>query len=287
MSSFAIAQVIGGCCLNVIELEELLVDLPTIGVTLTFFHFLIVMLMHLKDFSLPLKVPLRWWIVMAFLFWLSNTLNNMAFGYKVSVPLHIILRSSSLVLTILIGLLIGKRYTTTQIMSMLLVSFGLLLSTYQPDGLFYSHGLILLFIGQVCSVLLGFIQEYVYATYGKHWKEALIATHLLGTPMFLFFSTQIYSDVLVVVKNNMLKPFLLNIGSQLFCIRGVNELASTGSALTLNLVLTLRKYASLWISMYLFGNSLSILQISGAIIVIVGTIIYANDPQKNKTNKQL
>ena len=275
MSAFAISQVMLGCCFNVIELEEILQFIPTIGVTLTFFHFLVILIFFIKDFKLPLQVPLKYWILMAALFWSSNTLNNMAFGYKVSVPIHIILRSSSLVLTILIGFLIGKRYSFKQVASMLLVTFGLICSTYRPEGWFYSDGLLLLLAGQICSVILGFIQEHVYGKYGKHWQEALIVTHLIGTPMFIFFSSQIYEDVINVYQLNLTLPFILNIASQLFCIRGVNELASHGTALTLNLVLTLRKYVSLWISMYIFGNALSLVQIFGAILVVSGTWLYS------------
>ena len=286
MSSFAVFQVMSGCCFNVIELEQVLAVIPTIGVTLTFFHFLIILIFHVKDFKLPLQVPIQWWIIMAGLFWISNTLNNMAFGYKVSVPLHIILRSSSLVLTIILGLLFGRRYTGKQILSMLLVTGGLICSTYQPEGWFYSHGLVLLFVGQLCSVVLGFIQEHVYKKYGKHWQEALIITHLIGTPMFIVFSSSIYADVLQVYEKSLLIPFTLNIVSQLFCIRGVNELAAHGTALTLNLVLTLRKYVSLWISIIMFGNALSYLQILGACLVVLGTWLYSKASEKVHLNKK-
>eukprot|EP00835_Amoeboradix_gromovi_P004084 NODE_299_length_11430_cov_0.261054.p5 type:complete len:286 gc:universal NODE_299_length_11430_cov_0.261054:1250-393(-) len=280
MSSFAISQVMLGCCVNVIELEKILLVLPNVGVTLTFFHFLIILIFHFRNFKLPLQVPLRWWGLMSMLFWISNTLNNMAFGYKISVPLHIILRSSSLVLTIVLGIVFGRKYSLKQIVSMLLVTFGLICSTYEPSGWFYSNGLILLFFGQFSSVVLGFIQEHVYSKYGSHWEEALIVTHLIATPMFLLFSSSIYSDIVQVYDNNLMAPFALNVFTQLFCIRGVNELASHGTVLTLNLVLTLRKYISLWISMYIFGNELSIIQILGALFVVLGTWFYSKSPSR-------
>eukprot|EP00834_Sanchytrium_tribonematis_P003863 NODE_166_length_14584_cov_1.124750.p6 type:complete len:286 gc:universal NODE_166_length_14584_cov_1.124750:6616-5759(-) len=281
-----ISQVLVGCCLNVIELEKLLDKIPDIGITLTFFHFSIILLTYHKKLQLPLKVPLRWWIVMAALFWISNTLNNMAFGYKISVPLHIIVRSSSLVLTIIVGLLIGKRYTVKQTLSMILVTIGLICSTYQPEGWYFSKGLLLLFFGQLCSVILGFIQEHVYSNYGKHWEEALIVTHMIGTPVFSIFYKQIIRDVAIILQENLIWPFLVNILSQLICIRGVNELATRGSALTLNLVLTLRKYISLLISMYMFGNSLTIIQITGSVLVVTGTWLYSRSPKIDRFKSQ-
>ena len=41
-------------------------------------------------------------------------LNNFAFGYNISVPVHIILRSGGSVMTMLVGYVWGKRYTSMQ-----------------------------------------------------------------------------------------------------------------------------------------------------------------------------
>ena len=48
------------------------------------------------------------------MFFSVNLLNNMAFGYNISVPVHIILRSGGSVLTMIVGYIWGRRYTVRQ-----------------------------------------------------------------------------------------------------------------------------------------------------------------------------
>lgn len=48
------------------------------------------------------------------MFFAVNMLNNFAFGYNISVPVHIILRSGGSVMTMLVGYVWGKRYTSMQ-----------------------------------------------------------------------------------------------------------------------------------------------------------------------------
>lgn len=48
------------------------------------------------------------------MFFAVNMLNNFAFGYNISVPVHIILRSGGSVMTMLVGYVWGKRYTSLQ-----------------------------------------------------------------------------------------------------------------------------------------------------------------------------
>lgn len=48
------------------------------------------------------------------MFFAVNMLNNFAFGYNISVPVHIILRSGGSVMTMIVGYLWGKRYTSMQ-----------------------------------------------------------------------------------------------------------------------------------------------------------------------------
>ena len=48
------------------------------------------------------------------MFFAVNLLNNFAFGYDISVPVHIILRSGGSMMTMLVGHIWGKRYTGVQ-----------------------------------------------------------------------------------------------------------------------------------------------------------------------------
>lgn len=55
------------------------------------------------------------------MFFAVNMLNNFAFGYNISVPVHIILRSGGSVMTMLVGYVWGKRYTSMQSESVLVM----------------------------------------------------------------------------------------------------------------------------------------------------------------------
>lgn len=53
-------------------------------------------------------------------------LNNFAFGYNISVPVHIILRSGGSLMSMLVGYACGKRYTNMQIFSVAMLTAGII-----------------------------------------------------------------------------------------------------------------------------------------------------------------
>ena len=57
-------------------------------------------------------------------------LNNWAFAYSISVPVHIILRSFGSVTTMLAGVVRGKRYSKLQVLSVALLTMGVLVSAW-------------------------------------------------------------------------------------------------------------------------------------------------------------
>ena len=72
------------------------------------------------------QIPFTRLIISASMFFTVNMLNNFAFGYNISVPVHIILRSGGSVMTMLVGSAWGKRYTSMQGGSLLVISRNLL-----------------------------------------------------------------------------------------------------------------------------------------------------------------
>lgn len=64
------------------------------------------------------------------MFWGINMLNNWAFAYNISVPVHIILRSFGSVTTMVAGVLRGKRYSPLQVLSVALLTVGVLISAW-------------------------------------------------------------------------------------------------------------------------------------------------------------
>lgn len=79
------------------------------------------------------KVPLRRWLVNIVLFFGINVMNNHAFSYDISVPVHIILRSGGSITTMLAGWLYGKRYSRTQLIAVVLLTAGVIIAAWSDS----------------------------------------------------------------------------------------------------------------------------------------------------------
>jgi len=79
---------------------------------------------------------------------------------------------------------------------------------------------------------------------------------------------------------SQLAYFVINVLTQYACIRGVNLLAATASALSVTIVLNVRKLVSLLMSIWLFGNKLSPGTLLGAVIVFGAGGMYSLDGGK-------
>lgn len=96
---------------------------PASGLLITFVQFIITALFtwpsHFSADRPPFfvkdrAVPLIRWLPNILMFFAVNMLNNFAFGYNISVPVHIILRSGGSVMTMAVGYLWGKSYSKVQ-----------------------------------------------------------------------------------------------------------------------------------------------------------------------------
>lgn len=77
-----------------------------------------------------------------------------------------------------------------------------------------------------------------------------------------------------------------NVLTQYACIRGVNLLAAVSSALTVTIVLNIRKLVSLLLSIWLFGNRLAVGTLVGAIIVFGAGGLYSLDSRAKTSRVQ-
>ena len=64
------------------------------------------------------------------MFFTVNMLNNWAFAFNISVPVHIILRSFGSVTTMGAGWLVGKKYSRLQTMSVVILTAGVIISAW-------------------------------------------------------------------------------------------------------------------------------------------------------------
>lgn len=176
----------------------------------------------------------------------------------------------------------------------------------------FTVGLAILFLAQVLSSIMGLYTEETYRTYGPQWKENLFYSHLLSLPLFLPFFPSLVKQLLKLANSppvalhraalvvphvrlsdgmqrslarvhipSQLFYLVLNVLTQYGCIRGVNLLAAMSSALTVTIVLNIRKLLSLLLSIWLFGNRLAAGTLLGAGIVFFAGALYSLDGRRN------
>ncbi|OLL26501.1 UDP-N-acetylglucosamine transporter yea4 [Neolecta irregularis DAH-3] len=255
-------------------------------------------------------IPIRRWLTIVVLFVTQSVLNNAALGFNVAIPIHIIFRSAGVAVTMILGFFISKkRYSVTQMVGVAVLTCGVLVATLSnshsqsnngasDDGLYFI-GIGILALCLLISAVMGLLLEATYSQYGSNWREGLFYTHFLALPFFLPMFPTIYrsfnqlstasSMPLEDIPANapmshtnpiMGSPFfrlLLNVLTQYVCVRGVNRLSAKASALTLAIVLNIRKFVSLGLSVLLFNNNLSPGVIFGAILVFGGAAVYARE----------
>lgn len=287
------------------------------------------------------KVPMRRWAFIAFMFYGINMLNNWAFAYNISVPVHIILRSFGSVTTMIAGFLRGKRYSPLQVLSVVLLTVGVLVSAWADSeskvrGLFkltvyvlaltcdqgkkmsyessassseYTQGLAILLLAQFLSAYMGAYTEATYEKYGASWTENLFYSHFLSLPLFLPLAgtlrhqyhklsttesidfqqwgitmehdknstaNSIFATLLNYATGTPSGLFFLltNAVTQLVCISGVNVLSAKSSAVTVTIVLNIRKLVSFILSTLIFGHSLDAKMILGSTLVFGSGALY-------------
>ncbi|KAF2099875.1 UAA transporter [Rhizodiscina lignyota] len=317
-----VSLIFGGCCSNVYALEAILKREPDSGLLITLMQFIFSALSAYPsqfDASRPMfikkpSVPMHRWVMGAAMFFAVNMLNNWAFAFNISVPVHIILRSFGSVTTMGAGWLVGKKYSQLQIVSVVILTLGVIVSAW-ADALSkgksmdaseidihdksFEMGLVVLLIAQLLSSYMGIYVQDTYAMYGKHWAENLFYEHLLSLPLFIplvptlraQFDRLAQSPPLLVPSaiSSALPPSLtrmlksmpqsvfylfMNSFTQLICISGVNLLGAKSSAVTVTVVLNIRKLVSFAFSIWLFGNHLTGLMVVGATLVFGAGALY-------------
>ncbi|KAJ5359869.1 UAA transporter [Penicillium concentricum] len=231
-----VSLIFGGCCANVFALEAIIKEQPTAGPLITFAQFATCALFTIPSFLSPSAgpralflnpraIPLRSWVVYTAYFVSVNLLNNWAFAYKISVPLHIILRSAGPVASMVIGYIYnGKRYSRGQIASVGMLTVGVAAAAMADakskgvsihvdsdttDTMTTVTGFTILALAMVLSAFQGIYADRLYATYGRdHWKEALFYSHALSLPLFLTSCPQLLSQWRVVTSSPSLLSHL-------------------------------------------------------------------------------
>ncbi|KAE8377543.1 Rad17 cell cycle checkpoint protein-domain-containing protein [Aspergillus bertholletiae] len=154
-----------------------------------------------------------------------NLLNNWAFAYKISVPLHIILRSGGPVASMIVGYTFNaKKYSHGQILAVAMLTTGVIVAAladastkgrsisvgyHQNDSTLANTliGFSILALAMVLSAFQGIYADRLYEDYGRnHWKEALFYSHTLSLPLFL----PTFSHLLAQWRTLLSSPSLLS-----------------------------------------------------------------------------
>lgn len=379
--------IFGGCCSNVYALESILNLSSDTGTLITFLQFTAIALYTLpsqltfrvtatekkplqptKTVWLPRlrerKAPLRKWIMFASQFVMINTLNNAAFGYKISLPLHIILRSAGPVASMAVGRVwAGRRYSWQKVAAVGMLFAGVVLAALSDAGAKpgekvdkgseddaanvlteQAPGFALLTLALLLSAVMGVWSDGIYSRYGRSTaiaNEQVFYGHLLSLPFFALQVgtlrsqwTQLMAASEVAFPRARVSPLskgetpmakflyaaaaanelakqrqlgwqqrwfsvgmfdnapkaivylLLNCITQIACISGVHRLSTQTSALTVSIVLNVRKVVSLLLSIYIFGNELAAGVLIGAVVVFGGGLLYGMPERKKEESKE-
>ena len=290
MASLPLVLIFGGCCTNVFTLEAITREVSKAGTALTFLQFLgvavggAVILALSRQWGWP-KTPWYMYARLVGFHFAVSLLNNMVLDFHISVPVHIILRSGGSIVTMALAWLVyGRTYSRRQVVAVGVLTLGVVMATTSGTGQTHEEfrlprfltGIGIMLLGQVLSSFMGLTLESNFKRYGSTWQESLFWTHALALPCFLPFANTIRRESLYFTPRSTMLPLLgVNILTQFLCVVGVNQMAVASSALSVTVVLNLRKFTSLVLSYGIFGHMLDVGMAVGSICVFGGALAYA------------
>jgi len=298
-----------GCCSDVIFLELLVTDDPGSGNIITFTRFLFIALEGLiftSQFGRRKSVvPIRKYVMLVLFVFTTSVLNNVVLNFNISMPLHMIFRSGSLITSMILGIIIlERRYPISKYISVIMITVGVATCTFESgkyikhpnepvskDGFYdlviWCIGVVLMTLSLFMSARMGIYQESLSLEYGKNPREALFYSHALPLPGFLILGKDIYNHALMFNKSAPM-PFpllgvavpkmwiflIFNVVTNHICSTSAFMLSAECSSLTVTLAVTLRKFVSLMLSILYFNNPFTTTHWMGAFLVFLGTIVF-------------
>eukprot|EP01094_Clydonella_sp_ATCC50884_P002517 TRINITY_DN11920_c0_g1_i1.p2 TRINITY_DN11920_c0_g1~~TRINITY_DN11920_c0_g1_i1.p2 ORF type:complete len:409 (+),score=155.17 TRINITY_DN11920_c0_g1_i1:1184-2410(+) len=233
-------------------------------------------------------VPLLHHCVFLLCSWLAAVLAALALDFHVTIATSMIIKSLSLVINMAMGfLLLGKRYSVGQFVSVLVLTMGVVLHTILSlptgnklgniDQPTYLIGLALLGGSLLCTGMIGVVQDVTFRKYGKHWREMMFYAHFLGLFLFVLLGADIVEHMELWTRESPVVWLYmgLNTLAQFMCIKGIYQFISLTSSLTGTLVLTVRKFLLVVVSVVVFDSEFSNEQWGCVGLVLAGTLMYS------------
>eukprot|EP00744_Colponema_vietnamica_P013931 GILI01019535.1.p1 GENE.GILI01019535.1~~GILI01019535.1.p1 ORF type:complete len:396 (+),score=25.39 GILI01019535.1:68-1255(+) len=259
----------------------------------------------------PLQVPLYFHLIIACSYWAISVLNNYALAYGISIPVHAVFRSSTLITNIIYGVcFFESRYSVHQLLCATVIFTGLVAFTLAPylqedskiaaenvevltgppatDWLF---GLFLLVFSSLLSPVLALSQERAIREVKSRksqqiskppavdpaplWAELSCLSSLMSLPFFAVALPTLLSETVGLPFDHY--PILgTNLATQYVCATGAYKLNELAGAFTMVLATTVRKFFSLIFSVFYFGHAgqLSIVELAAMLSVGVAAMAY-------------
>lgn len=307
-------SVVVACCLNNVLLEIIIREIPNAGSLVLLCQFTFTSLECLREFVVfeggwrmkKRVVPLKYWIIINIFHFLASWLSNkaLASGHLIPLPVVLIIRSSSTVVSLIMGyLVLGKRYSRSHVMGVFLVFVGIAsttgaaaISVQQPAqdsptaaGYQFFVCLAMLLLAVVTGCSLGAAQEVIFKNYGSCWRESMFYSHVLSLPLFGLMSAELTQSASRIMLSEPLAlpyPFsslpLVLVGTILshWCTSySVNRMTALTSSLAINMTLSVRKLVSVLLSVVIFGHTFTAGHVVGLLLVVLGVSVYSYSPK--------
>ncbi|RVE55175.1 hypothetical protein evm_000073 [Chilo suppressalis] len=267
-------------------MEILMFRTPSSANLITFLQFFFISLQGFiftaKCGTVRPKIPIKQYIILTGLFFVTHVSNNYVYALHVPSTLHMIIRSASSPAGMIVYCIARKKSPKlSNAIGSVLISIGVALAmfggapTTENKGTFFYWciGVTILLSTLVTGALTGLRQETLFRIYGKHPDEMMFYTHAIGLPFFVSIYPHLQNTALNLQWDTWIL-ITLNIIAQFYCTYSVHELATKETSVTVTFILTLRKFLSLLLSSIIFKNNLTVLHVIGTIFVTVGTVIY-------------
>lgn len=213
------------------------------------------------------------------------SMSNYVFNYNMSMGTHIIIKSLGPPITLILGWIFwGKVYGLNKIFGSILIAIGSGLFTINVQEFSGTTneannkvGIILLVGLVLVSSMTSLYTAEIYQSKSREvdWKVVMYYNYLVGLLLNMPLIGVVFNSLEMIIKDNVnYWKIFWNLVTQILCVIGVNILTFKLTALTLSLVLIIRRFVSLFISLYLFEIPVNGNGFLGAILVLTGSFIY-------------
>ena len=211
--------------------------------------------------------------------------------------LFLVIKNTNLAWSLLLGLGTGRSFTAAQILSISVVTAGIIICVSAQnqgdasakdseletnDGLFLA--VFLCAASTFCMAALGSFQQVVFARYkdGQEANESIFFIHLLGVPLFASDLDGMQDDIshLAMTPQSSISMLALNILSTLAVKRSFVQLLELGESVTATLTVAVARMTGVILSEVLESigsgrSSASVHFWMGALLIAIGSMSYA------------